>query len=179
MQWPFEISKIKGRLIFNRSSCHIGEALFVIRNRCTVITSEGSFCYYKSGQRLLQMGAPIKIGAHLLQIGTDLWQIRTAITNWGNYYKSVHNISVLHEYINHGKNCKLLLTNVLRNLFPGKSKKFNIQAIIPLEYFWNGTLSCFFLYQDIKIFYIPRTCTLTRLLDKLLLTHLFTIDILL
>ena len=52
----------------------------------SVITNRGSFCYYKSGQLLLQIGA-----AFLLQIGAELLQIGAAITNRGNYYKSVHN----------------------------------------------------------------------------------------
>ena len=44
-----------------------------------VVADLGSvICYFKSGQLLL------------LQIGAELLQIGAAITNRGNYYKSVH-----------------------------------------------------------------------------------------
>ena len=53
-------------------------ALIVIKNReAFIITKLGI---------ILQIRHPL-----LLQIGTDLLQIRAVIKNWGNYYKSRHN----------------------------------------------------------------------------------------
>ena len=53
-------------------------ALIVIKNReAFIITKLGI---------ILQIRHPL-----LLQIGTDLLQIRAVIKNWGNYYKPRHN----------------------------------------------------------------------------------------
>ena len=50
-----------------------------------LVINRGNSCY-KSGQFQL-----LQIGAKLLQIGTISTNRGRIITNWGNYYKSVHN----------------------------------------------------------------------------------------
>ena len=64
----------------------------VIINRSRFITNWGS-SYSEPRQRLLQIGTTVIITneAKLLQIGSYFFPNRTTTTNWGNFYKSVHN----------------------------------------------------------------------------------------
>ena len=60
-----------------------------------IYLSNGFYCCYKSGQinrkseqlLFLQIGATIFTNSgQVLQIGTNLFQVRATITNHGNYY---------------------------------------------------------------------------------------------
>ena len=64
-------SSSKAILMITSVNKNTGRFIFI----GAVVADRGTFCYYKSGQRLLQVGAAIQIGA-------DLLHIRAIVTNW-------------------------------------------------------------------------------------------------
>ena len=78
LQWQLHISKIRGRFFFDRSSfCTLRQLYLLSQIRATVISNQGSFCHWKSGQQL---------------------QIEPAITNQGKFITNQSNHNKLVPY---------------------------------------------------------------------------------